>query len=113
MADTLKVLGQVALAIADTEEQLYKVPGSTSTTISSIVVANRGATDRTFIIGVDVGDDNAGASESKDFLYKDVTVLANDTFVATIGATLATTDSVNVNGSHTDLTFTAFGVEVT
>ena len=113
MADTLKVLGQIALAVADTEEQLYKVPSSTSTTISSIVVANRGSTDRTFIIAVDVGYGNGGASATKDFLYKDVTVLANDTFIVTAGITLATTDSVNINGSSTELTFTAFGVEVT
>ena len=113
MADTLKVLGQVALAVAGTEEQLYKVPGSTSTTISSLVVANRGSTDRTFVIGIDVGDNNGGDSEPKDFLYKDVTVLANDTFIATVGLTLAATDSLNITGSHTDLTFSAFGVEVT
>ena len=113
MADTLKVLGQIALASAGAEQQLYKVPAATSTTISSIVVANRGSTDRTFVIGIDVGDDNGAGSETKDFLYKDVTVLANDTFIATVGLTLAATDSLNVTGSHTDLTFSAFGVEVT
>ena len=113
MADTLKVLGQIALGSPGTEEQLYKVPGSTSVTISSIVVCNRGSADVTFYLGIDVGDDNGGDLDTKDYLYKDVTVLGNDTFVATVGMTLAATDSINVDGSSTNLTFTAFGVEVT
>ena len=76
-------------------------------------MCNRGATDRTFYLGIDVGDDNGGDLETKDYLYKDVTVLGNDTFVTTVGMTLAAADSINVDGSSTDLTFTAFGVEVT
>jgi len=113
VAETLKVLGQIALAVANTEEQIYKAPASTAATISSIVICNRGSSEQTFIIAVDVGDDNAGASENKDFLYKDITIPGNDTFIATVGVTLAATDSVNVNGNSTSLTFSAFGIEVT
>lgn len=113
MAETHKVLGQVAIAVANTEEQLYKVPAATSAVVSSIIVCNRGGTDRTFTIGIDVGDDNAGDLEAKDHIYKDVGIKANDTFIATVGLTLAVTDSVNVEASHTDVTVSAFGVEVT
>ena len=70
MADTLKVLGQVQLAVDDTEEQLYKVPSSTSTTISSIVVGNRGTTDINLVIASDVGDGNGGQAQPRIFYIK-------------------------------------------
>ena len=111
MADTLRILGQIALTVATTEEQLYKVPANTSATISSIFVANIGSSDQTFIISIDKGD--AGGGDDEELIYKDVTVLGNDTFIVTAGITLAATDSVNVNGSSTNLTFSIFGVEVT
>lgn len=113
MADALKVLGQVAIAVADTEEQLYKVPAATSATVSSIVVCNLTGTDATFRIGIDVGDDNAGASEAKDYVYHDRTVRGGDTFVATVGLTLGAADSINVRASATTVTISAYGVEVT
>lgn len=113
MAETHKVLGQVAIAGADTEEQLYKVPGATSAVVSSVIICNIGGTDRTFTLGVDVGDDNGGDLEAKDHIYKDTAIKANDTFIATVGLTLAATDSVNVEASHTDITISLYGTEIT
>ena len=107
MADTLKILGQVAPS-ATTETTLYTVPGSTSTTISTLVVCNRG-TAATFRVSVSVG---GGATANKDYLYYDLAIPANDTFGATLGITLAATDVVRVYASTTDLSFAAFGVEV-
>lgn len=109
MADVFKTLAQVNPA-ATTLTTLYTVPAVTSTTISSVVVCNQAATDATFRISVQV----AGAVDNaKQYLYYDTIVEANDSFVATIGMTLATTDIVKVYASSTTLSFTAFGVEVT
>ncbi len=109
MADTLKVLGQSAPSAA-TLTTLYTVPSSTSTTISSVVVANRSGTGTSFRIVVAV----AGASiDNKQYLYFDVDISGNDTFVATIGATLAATDVVKIYATLATLSFNAFGVEVT
>ena len=107
MADTWKVLGQAAPS-ATTETDLYTVPGSTSTTISSLMVCNRGSS-ATFRVSVSVG---GGATANKDYLYYDLAIPANDTFGATLGITLAATDVVRVYASTTDLSFAAFGVEV-
>lgn len=109
MADTFKVLGQVNPA-ATTLTTLYTVPGATSTTIGSISVCNQAATDATFRISIQVA---AAADNAKQYLYYDQTVYANDTYVATIGMTLATTDVVKIYASSTTLSFQAFGVEIT
>lgn len=107
MATTLKVLGQSAPA-ATTETTLYTVPASTSTVVSSLVVANRGAVADAFRVSVAVA---GAATANKDYLFYDIPIAANDTFIATIGITLATTDVVRVYAGTTALSFSLFGQE--
>lgn len=109
MADTLKVLGQATPAAALTT--LYTVPAATSTTVSSVVICNRSAGSLPFRLSVAV----AGAADAtKQYLYFDEPVAANDTFIATIGITLATTDVVRCYGdAGSNLSFNLFGVQVT
>ncbi len=109
MADTLKVLAQVNPA-ATTLTTLYTVPGATSTTVSSLVVCNQAGTTGTFRVSVQIA---AAVDNAKQYLYYDVSVPANDTFTATIGMTLATTDVVKVYASSTSFSFSLFGVEIT
>ena len=108
MTDTFKVLGQVNPA-ATTLTTLYTVPGATSTTVSSIAICNQAAADATFRISIQIA---AAADNAKQYIYYDTTVEANDTFVATVGLTLATTDVVKIYASSGTLSFTAYGVEI-
>jgi hypothetical protein len=108
MADTLKNLGQSAPA-ATTNTELYVVPSATAASISSIFVANRGATSASFRIWIEV----AGvAVDNKQYMYYDVPIGANDTFATTTGIMMAATDTLNVRASTADLSFSAYGVEV-
>jgi len=109
MATTVKNLGQVATA-ATTETDLYTVPGATSSVCSSIVICNRGATVATFRVSHAVG---GGATANKDYLYYDVTLAGNDTFIATIGITMAATDKIRVYASTANLSFNLYGQETT
>jgi hypothetical protein len=109
MAQILKNLGQVNPS-ATTLTTLYTVPAATSSVISSIIICNQAAADATFRISVQVA---AAADNAKQYLYYDTTVEANDTFIATIGMTLATTDVVKVYASTGTLSFSAFGTENT
>ena len=103
-----KVLGQVAPS-ATTETDLYTVPSATSTVCSSISICNRASSDTTFRVSVS----KAGASTSnKDYLYYDVTLAGNDTFIATIGVTLATTDKIRVYAGSGNLSFQVWGTEI-
>lgn len=108
MAETFKVLAQLAPA-ATTETIFYTVPASTNTTISSIVVCNRSAVLVSFRIMIAVA---ALATDNKQYLYYDQSLDANSSFIATIGITLAATDVIRVYGSTANLSFNAFGVEV-
>ena len=107
MATALKVLGQSAPSAA-TLTTLYTVPASTSTVASTLVVANRSATATAFRIAIRP----AGASISNEhYIYYDIAINGNDTFTATLGITLATTDVISVYATLATLSFNAFGQE--
>jgi len=107
MATTPKVLGQSAPG-ATTLTALYTVPGATNTTVSSLTVCNTSATPTTFRISVAP----AGAGDAlSQYLFYDVTIAGNDSFVATVGLTLEATDIIRVYATLATLSFSAFGIE--
>jgi len=108
LATTYKVLGQSAPA-ATTAVDLYTVPSATSAVISTLVVCNRAASDATYRVAVRP----AGTSlANQHYVAYDVTVGASDSTTLTLGITAATTDVVTVYASTADLTFSAFGSEL-
>lgn len=107
MATELKVLGQ-ANPSAATPTTLYTVPASTEAVCSSLSVCNRSGTATSFRVAVRP----AGAVLSNEhYLYYDVTLAGNDTFVATIGMSLDETDVVTVYATLATLSFNLFGQE--
>jgi len=108
MPTTYKVLGQLAPS-ATTLTTLYTVPAATSAVVSTIAVTNRAATAATFRIAIRVA--GAGIS-NEDYIAYDSTVAANDTTAFTIGVTLAATDVLSVYASTANLSFNAFGSEI-
>ena len=109
MANAYKVLGQVAPA-ATTDTTLYTVPSSTEAVISTIVVANRSATARTYDIAI---RPNGATLANQHYIAKTVTVGASDSTTITLGLTLDAADVVTVQASTTDLSFNIFGSEIT
>lgn len=108
MATTYKVLGQVAPS-ATTATTLYTVPSAKSTVVSTISVCNQAATAATYRIAIRP----AGATlAGLHYIAYDATVAANDSTMFTIGVTLATTDVVTVYASTANLSFGAFGSEI-
>ena len=108
MANVYKILGQVS-PLATTSTTLYTVPGGNSSVCSSISICNRGTTQTTFRVSISQG----GASiTNKDYLYYDVTLAGNDTFIATIGVTLAATDIIRVYSGNANLSFQVWGTEI-
>lgn len=108
MPTVYKALGQSAPS-ATTDTTLYTVPAATSAVISTITVANRDATAATFRIAVRP----AGATlANQHYIAFDCSVGANDTTALTLGLTLATTDVVTVRASSANLTFNAYGSEI-
>ena len=108
MPNAYKVLGQ--LASTTSAVALYTCPASTEAVISTIVVANRDSTSKTFTIILRPNDETLA---DKHYLAKDITVGGSDTTALTLGITMDATDKLYVSGSTTDLSFTAFGSEIT
>ena len=109
MANAYKVLGQTAPS-ATTATGLYTVPSATEAVVSSVSICNRGASAGTFRIMV--RPDGATLSNQHYFVY-DATIPANDTIVMTVGLTLDATDVLEVYASSADMTFHAYGSEIT
>ena len=108
MAYTYKVLGQSAPS-ATTATDVYTVGSGKQAIVSTITVANRSATPRTYRIAVRP----AGAVlANQHYLAYDVALAANDTTALTLGITLTATDVVTVYASTTDLSFGIFGSEI-
>lgn len=108
MPTVYKTLGQSAPS-ATTATTLYTVPAATSTVVSTITVANRDSTSATFRIAVRP----AGATlANQHYIAYDCSVGANDTTALTLGLTLATTDVVTVYASTANLSFNAYGSEI-
>jgi hypothetical protein len=105
MATRFLVLGQVAPS-ATTATTLYTVPSGKDAVVSSIVVANRGATVNSYRIAIRP----AGATLSNEhYIAYDVFVNEFDSTTLTLGITLTATDVITIYASTADLSFSAFG----
>jgi hypothetical protein len=109
MPTVYKVLGQLATD-ATTDTTLYTVPTSTDTIISTLIVANRSATIATYRIAI---RPDGAALSNEHYIAYDVTVGASDSTTLTLGLTINAADVITVRASTADLTFSAFGSEVT
>jgi len=108
MPTIYKVLGQSAPS-ATTDTTLYTVPAATDAIVSTIVVANRDSASATFRIAVRP----AGATlANQHYLAFDCSVGANDSTALTLGITLDATDVITVRASTANLSFSAFGSEI-
>lgn len=104
MATSYSILGQVTPA-ATTETDLYIV--STASAVgSSLIVCNRGTSQATFRVSISKG---GIATSNKDYIYYDLIIAGNDTFIATIGITLSIRDVVRVYASSANLSFSLYG----
>lgn len=108
MATTYKVLAQSAPS-ATTATTIYTVPTSTSTVVSTIVVANRAAAPATYRIAVQPDGETLAA---KHYIAYDVTVGASDSTTLTLGITLDADDVITVYASTANLSFNVFGSEI-
>jgi len=108
MPQAYKVLGQIAPA-ATTATSIYTVPSATEAVVSSIVVCNRSASQATFRLSV---RPNGATLANQHYLAYDAGIAASDTMILTIGVTMDATDVLEGYASTGDLTFHAYGSEI-
>ena len=107
MPTTYKVLGQ--LSSTTSAVSLYTCPSATQTIVSSIVVSNREAAENTFRI---ILRPNNETLADKHYLAYDTPIAANDVVALTLGITMDASDQLYILGSDTNITFQAFGSEI-
>lgn len=108
MATVYKVLGQSAPGAA-TDTTLYTCPASTETVVSTISVCNRDATASSFRIAV---RPNGATLANQHYICYDTPISANDTVGLTLGITLDASDIITVYGTSANISFSAFGSEI-
>ena len=108
MATAYKVLGQIAPS-ATTATAVYTVPSATEAVVSSVAVCNRAGTAATFRLAV---RPNGATLANQHYLVYDAALDANDTIILTIGVTMDATDVLEAYASSGDLTFQAYGSEI-
>lgn len=109
MATTYKILAQSA-PVANTATLFYGPVGtSINTVVSTIAVCNRGNSASTFRISI---RENGAVDSAKQYIAFDVTIPATSTITYTLGITLKTGDAVYIYASTNNLSFNAFGSEI-
>ena len=109
MANAYKVLGQIAPS-ATTATAIYTVPSATEAVVSSVTIAERGGSAATFRLAV---RPDGATLANEHYIAYDVAIGANDTVILTLGLTLDATDILEAYASSADLSFNAFGTEIT
>lgn len=109
MPTTYKVLAQSNPA-ATTETTLYTVPAATSAVVSTLTIANQTGSSATYRIAVRPSAD--ASTTAKHWIVYGATVAASDSTMLTLGITLATGDKIQVYASTANLSFSAFGSEI-
>tara|TARA_B100001094_G_scaffold256767_1_gene256075 strand:- start:371 stop:697 length:327 start_codon:yes stop_codon:yes gene_type:complete len=107
MANAYKILGQVADASAN-DVELYLATG-VEAIVSTIIVCNRAATAKTFKIATKT--DNSAVANT-DYIAYDTSIAANDSITLTLGITLENGAEISVGASDGNVTFQAYGTEI-
>jgi hypothetical protein len=109
MPITYKVLGQVAPS-GQVDTNLYTVPLSTQTIVSSVSVCNTGSASTLYRIAVRPSGETLAP---KHYIAYDAYAEANNSVFLTLGLSLGDTDVVSVYASSEILSFGLFGTEIT
>jgi len=108
MPTAYKVLGQSAPS-ATTDTTLYTVPAATETIVSTITVCNRGTASANFRIAI---RPDGATIANQHYIAYDVLINGNSLSALTLGLTLNASDVITVRSTTADLTFNAYGSEI-
>lgn len=99
------VINKQSAPSATTLTTLYTCPSATTAVISSIVVCNRSSTATTIRVALRA---LGAAIVDAHYLYYDLPLAGNDTFVFTGGITMIATDVMSVYTNDATVTFNMF-----
>ena len=109
MTTQYKVLGQQTPS-ANTITTLYTVPSTANTVVSTMSICNQAVGNAAISIAVCPANTSVTTSQ---YIVKDCNIVATDSIMLTLGVTLATTDTIRVMANVANVSFNAFGSEIT
>ena len=114
MPQSFKRLGAV-VPTANTQANVYVVPAATESVLSTITICNQGTENTSYsIMYFDKSEFDTGASApASSFLVRGAVVPAADTIVLTMGLTANAESIISCNATRSDISFSAFGSEIT
>jgi hypothetical protein len=112
MPNTYKILGQVNPS-ANTQSNVYVVPAATEAVVNSLTIANQGISNVSYsVIVMPTAEFASPASNGKYFLIRGSSMPGGDTATLTLSLTLPAGAVLAANTNSADLSFSAFGVEI-
>jgi hypothetical protein len=109
MAASYKILGQAHLTTTS-DTDIYTVPSSTETIVSTLIVANVDSSATTFNLAIREDGDTL---DNRHYIAFEVPVAGNDSTTLTLGLTLEATDVITAAaGTANALSFNIFGTEI-
>ena len=115
MATSYKILGQ-SLPSANTLSNVYVVPAATSTIVSTITISNQDSANANVDIIIRPINE---ALAAKHYLLRNIQIPRADTLILSPGLTLnasvilAVNNAVSAGEVYANVSFNAFGVELT
>lgn len=108
VVSTAVTIGAVGRALPTTWTQLYQVPSATSTVLSTIVAANLNPISTQIRIAIATGT----TPTLNEIIIYDSFISANDTLTLTLGLTLPAAERILVNANQPEVSFSAYGAEI-
>ena len=112
MAQTYKRLGAINPS-ANTQTNVYVVPTSTEAVVSTITVCNQSASNASYSLIVMASSEFNATAPAASYIVRGATVPAADTIILTIGLTVNAGSVIAANTSNANISFAAFGSEIT
>jgi hypothetical protein len=112
MANTYKRLGAINPS-ANTQTNVYVIPAATEAVISTITICNQSASNASYSLALMPSSIFSTSAGDAHFLVRGATVPAADTIILTIGLTGNAGSVLAANTNNPNVSFAAFGTEIT
>lgn len=112
MPNTYKRLGAINPS-ANTQTNVYVIPAATQSVISTITICNQSSVNASYSLAYMNSSEFSSPAGAATFLVRGATVPAADTIILTIGLTGNAGAILAANTSNANISFAAFGTEIT
>jgi hypothetical protein len=112
MPNAYKRLGAINPS-ANTQTNVYVIPAATEAVISTITICNQSSVNASYSLAIMPSSIFSSPAGAAHFLVRGATVPAADTIILTIGLTGNAGSVLAANTSNANISFAAFGTEIT